>query len=81
VAEAEAALKNALAAKATAEASLASARASAATAAANVETALVRQRKAASDLARDTNLFRTGRHHRQPADRHPGGRRHGRGPA
>ena len=59
VAEAEAALQNALAAKATAEASLESSRASAATAAANVETALVRQRKAASDLARDTNLFRT----------------------
>jgi membrane fusion protein (multidrug efflux system) len=60
VAAAGAALQNALAAKATSEASLASARAATATAAANVETALVRQRKAASDLARDANLFKTG---------------------
>ncbi len=60
VAEANAALQNAQAAKATAEASLASARASTVTAQANVETALVRQRKAAGDLARDANLFKTG---------------------
>ncbi len=60
VAAAEAAFKNAVALRATAEASLSSAQASAATAAANVETALVRQRKAAHDLARDTRLFGTG---------------------
>jgi membrane fusion protein (multidrug efflux system) len=60
VAQSQAALRNALAEQGTAEASLAGARASAATAAANVETALVRQRKAASDLERDTRLFKTG---------------------
>ena len=60
VAQSEAALQNALAEQRTTEASLSGARASAATAAANVETALVRQRKAASDLERDTNLFKTG---------------------
>ena len=60
VAQAEAALQNAQAEQRTAEASLAGARASAATAAANVETALVRQRKAASDLERDTKLLGTG---------------------
>jgi len=60
VAEADAALQNAKADQATAQAALAGARASAQTAKANVETALVRQRKAASDLARDTNLFGTG---------------------
>ena len=58
VAEAQAALQNALADKATAEAALASARAAAATAAANVETARVRERKAASDLARDSGSSR-----------------------
>ena len=60
VASSEAALKNALADTATSEASLASARAAVVTAEANVETALVRQRKASSDLVRDTRLFKTG---------------------
>ena len=60
VAAAEAALQNALAEQGDRRGALASARASAATAAANVETALVRQRKAASDLARDTSLSKTG---------------------
>jgi len=60
VAGAEAALANARAEKATAEANLVSARAMAVTAAANVETADVRQKKAADDLARDTNLSHTG---------------------
>jgi membrane fusion protein, multidrug efflux system len=60
VAESEAALQNAVADQATAEAALAGARASAETAKANIETALVRQRKAASDLERDSNLFKTG---------------------
>jgi membrane fusion protein (multidrug efflux system) len=60
VAEADAALQNAIAGQATAEAALAGARGSAETAKANIETALVRQRKAASDLERDTNLFKTG---------------------
>ncbi len=60
VAEADAALQNALADHATAEAALAGARASAETAKANIETALVRQRKAASDLERDSSLFKTG---------------------
>jgi membrane fusion protein (multidrug efflux system) len=60
VAEADAALQNAVANQATAQAALAGARASAQTAKANIETALVRQRKAASDLERDTNLFKTG---------------------
>jgi membrane fusion protein (multidrug efflux system) len=59
-AEANAAVQNAVADEATAEAALSGARSSAVTAAANVETALVRQRKTASDLARDTNLFKTG---------------------
>ena len=60
VAEANAALQNAMADSLTSEAALAGARAAAITAAANVETSLVRQRKAASDLVRDTNLFKTG---------------------
>jgi membrane fusion protein (multidrug efflux system) len=60
VAEADAAVQNAVADQGTAQASLSGARASALTAAANVETALVRQRKTASDLARDTTLFKTG---------------------
>jgi membrane fusion protein (multidrug efflux system) len=60
VAQSEAALQNALAEQRTAEASQSGARAAAATAAANVETALVRQRKAASDLERDTKLLGTG---------------------
>jgi membrane fusion protein (multidrug efflux system) len=60
VAEADAALQNAVADEATAQASLSGSRASALTAAANVETALIRQRKTAADLARDTNLFKTG---------------------
>jgi membrane fusion protein (multidrug efflux system) len=60
VAEASAALDNAVADEATSEAFLTTARAAAATGDANVETALVRQRKAASDLARDTRLFSTG---------------------
>ena len=60
VAAAQAAFQNALADKATSEAALASARAAAATAAANTETSLVRQHKAASDLSRDTRLFKTG---------------------
>jgi len=59
-AEADAALQNAIADRGTAEASLSSAHASAATAAANIGTALVRQRKAAQDLDRDTRLFKTG---------------------
>jgi membrane fusion protein (multidrug efflux system) len=60
VAEADAALQNAVANQATAQAALAGARASAQTAKANIETALVRQRKAASDLERDASLFKTG---------------------
>lgn len=60
VAAAEAALQNAIADKATAEATLASARAAVDTAAANTATAEVRARKAASDLARDTRLSKTG---------------------
>jgi membrane fusion protein (multidrug efflux system) len=60
VSSADAALRDAQAEHATAQASLESARASAATAAANVQTALVRQRKAASDLGRDTRLSSTG---------------------
>jgi membrane fusion protein (multidrug efflux system) len=60
VAEADAALQNAGADEATAEAALSGSRAAALTAAANVETALVRQRKTAADLVRDTNLFKTG---------------------
>jgi membrane fusion protein (multidrug efflux system) len=60
VAQSDAALQNAQADRQTAEASLSGVRASAATAAANVETALVRMRKAASDLERDTNLLKTG---------------------
>jgi membrane fusion protein, multidrug efflux system len=60
VAKASASLQNAAAEQATAEAALSGARSSSLTAAANVETALVRQRKTASDLARDTNLFKTG---------------------
>jgi membrane fusion protein (multidrug efflux system) len=60
VAEALAGVDNAAADQATAEASQSGARASALTAAANVETALVRQRKTASDLVRDTSLFKTG---------------------
>jgi membrane fusion protein (multidrug efflux system) len=58
VAEANAAVQNAAADEATAEASLTGARAAALTAAANVETALVRQRKTASDLVRDTKLYK-----------------------
>lgn len=60
VAAADAALKNAEAEQAISEASIAAARAQAVTAEANVETALVRQRKAASDLGRDSRLFKTG---------------------
>jgi membrane fusion protein, multidrug efflux system len=60
VAQAVAALNNAVADESTAAAFLATARAAAATADANATTALVRQRKAASDLARDTRLFSTG---------------------
>ena len=60
VAEASAEVQNAAADQSTARAALASARASSGTAAANVETALVRQRKAESDLARDSSLFKTG---------------------
>jgi membrane fusion protein (multidrug efflux system) len=60
VAEANAAVQNAVADQATAEAALSGARASALTAAANVETSLVRLRKTASDLVRDTTLFKTG---------------------
>lgn len=60
VAQADAALLNARAGQATAEAALAEARASALTAKANVETALVHQRKAASDLERDSNLVKAG---------------------
>ncbi len=60
VAEADAALQNAEADEATAAAALSGSRASALTAAANVETALVRQRKTAADLVRDTTLFKTG---------------------
>jgi len=60
VASADAALRNSVAERATADASLGSAKAAAATAAANVQTGLVRQRKAARDLERDTRLFSTG---------------------
>jgi membrane fusion protein (multidrug efflux system) len=60
VASAEAALQSALADKVTSEAILAGAHAMAATAGANVETALVRQRKAAEDLVRDSSLQKTG---------------------
>ncbi len=60
VAAAEAALQNAIADKATAEATLSSARAAVDAAAANTATAEVRARKAASDLARDTRLSKTG---------------------
>jgi membrane fusion protein (multidrug efflux system) len=60
VAGANAALQNSLAQYRTAQASLESTRAQAGTAQANVETALVRQRKAAGDLARDTSLAKTG---------------------
>jgi membrane fusion protein (multidrug efflux system) len=60
VSEASAALDNAIADEATAAAFLATAKALEATSEANEATALVRQRKAASDLARDTKLFSTG---------------------
>jgi membrane fusion protein, multidrug efflux system len=60
VAEADAAVQNAAADQATAQAALSGARAAALTAAANVQTALVRQRKTAADLVRDSNLFTTG---------------------
>jgi membrane fusion protein, multidrug efflux system len=60
VAEMSSALENAVADEKTAQAFLATARALAATADANTETAHIRQRKAASDLARDTKLFSTG---------------------
>jgi membrane fusion protein (multidrug efflux system) len=60
VSASDAALRNGVADRATTEASLESAKAAAATAAANVQTALVRQRKAAHDLERDTRLFGTG---------------------
>jgi membrane fusion protein (multidrug efflux system) len=60
VASAKAALDNAQADRSTAEAGHTAAKAAAATAAANVQTAEVRQHKAASDLLRDTRLFKTG---------------------
>jgi membrane fusion protein (multidrug efflux system) len=60
VSEASAALDNSVADEATAAAFLATAKALEATSEANAVTALVRQRKAASDLARDTKLFSTG---------------------
>jgi membrane fusion protein, multidrug efflux system len=60
VTAAQAALQNAEADKATADATLESTRAMALTAAANVETAVVRRKKAADDLARDTSLSQTG---------------------
>jgi membrane fusion protein, multidrug efflux system len=60
VAESSAAVDNAAADEATAAAFLATATALEATSEANAATALVRQRKAASDLARDTKLFSTG---------------------
>ncbi|HZZ19152.1 MAG TPA: HlyD family secretion protein [Opitutaceae bacterium] len=58
--QAEAALQNSVADKATADAVLATARSLEATARANIDTAEVRQRKAATDLARDTSLAKTG---------------------
>jgi len=60
IASAEAALHNADATIMTAEAALANARAAAAVASANVATAEVTNAKAAADLARDTNLRKTG---------------------
>jgi len=60
VSAADASEHNAVAELRTSEASLESAKAAALTAAANVETALVRQKKAAHDLERDTKLFATG---------------------
>jgi membrane fusion protein (multidrug efflux system) len=60
VSAADASEHNAVAEQKTSEASLESAKAAALTAAANVETALVRQKKAAHDLERDTKLFATG---------------------
>jgi membrane fusion protein, multidrug efflux system len=60
VSEADAALQNALADKGTAEAVLTAARSLLGTANANVDTAVVRERKAEFDLARDSNLLKTG---------------------
>jgi len=60
IATAEAALKNSDSAIKTAQAGLANAQAAAAVAKANVNTAEVTQAKTAADLARDTNLRKTG---------------------
>jgi membrane fusion protein, multidrug efflux system len=58
--QAEAALQNAVADKATADAILTTAKSLEDTALANIDTAQVRQKKAATDLARDTSLAKTG---------------------
>jgi membrane fusion protein, multidrug efflux system len=60
VKQAEAALQNALADKATSEAVLATAKSLVQTALANIGTSKVKERKAAADLERDTNLLKTG---------------------
>jgi membrane fusion protein (multidrug efflux system) len=60
IAQAQAALSSAQADLATAGAALANARADADTADSNIRTGEVRERKAARDLARDTQLFKTG---------------------
>jgi membrane fusion protein (multidrug efflux system) len=60
ITQANAALQNALADKATSDAVLETARSLAATALANIDTANVRQNKAQFDLARDSNLLKTG---------------------
>jgi membrane fusion protein, multidrug efflux system len=60
VKQAEAALQNALADKATSEAVLATAKSLVQTALANIGTSEVKERKAAADLERDTNLLKTG---------------------
>jgi membrane fusion protein (multidrug efflux system) len=60
IAQAQAALASAEADLATAGAALANARADAETADSNIRTGEVRERKAARDLARDTQLFKTG---------------------
>jgi membrane fusion protein, multidrug efflux system len=60
VSEANAALQNALADKGTSDAVLGAARSLLGTARANIDTALVRERKAEFDLARDSNLLKTG---------------------
>jgi membrane fusion protein (multidrug efflux system) len=60
VSEANATLQNAIADKGTADAVLAAAQSLLGTAKANIDTAVVRERKAEFDLARDSNLLKTG---------------------